>query len=51
MHAETDAAKAASIPASPGPSHNDGVALEVADGAEARLSSPLPGSAFNRMTV
>ena len=51
MHAETDAAKAASIPASPGPGHDDGVVLEVADGAEARPSSPLPGLAFSRMTV
>ena len=50
MHAETEAAKAASIPASPGPSHDDGVAPRVADGAEARPLSPLAGSAFSRMT-
>ena len=51
MHAETEAAKAASIPASPGPTQDDGAAPRVADGAEARPSSPLPESELSRMTV
>jgi hypothetical protein len=51
MHAETEAAKAARIPKSPGPSHDDGVAPGVAEGAEERPLSPLAGSAISRMTV
>jgi hypothetical protein len=39
MHAETEAVKAASIPASPGPIQDDGVAGEAARGSEAGILS------------
>src|SRR3954469_16930418 len=54
INADNEAAKAASIPASPGPSREPGQDDCVACGADVSEAGPLslsPGSALNRMAI